>query len=108
MASAKNLSRRDFIKAASLTTAALTLTGCQEGLSTSAAGEKPNIVYILADDLGYGDISSLNPDSKIKTPNVDRLAATGMRFTDAHSGSAVCTPTRYGVLTGRYSFRSRL
>ncbi|KKK84738.1 hypothetical protein LCGC14_2780310, partial [marine sediment metagenome] len=77
-------------------------------LNRFAVRTKPNIVYILADDLGYGDISSLNPDSKIKTPNVDRMAASGMRFTDAHSGSAVCTPTRYGVLTGRYAFRSEL
>ena len=67
-----------------------------------------NIVYVLADDLGYGDLSCLNEHSKIHTPNLDRLAREGMIFTDAHSGSAVCTPTRYGVLTGRYSWRSRL
>lgn len=69
---------------------------------------RPNIVYILCDDLGYGDVKCLNPDGKIPTPNMDRLAAAGMRFTDAHSGSSVCSPTRYGVLTGRYSWRSRL
>lgn len=69
---------------------------------------KPNLIYILADDLGYGDVHALNPDGKIKTPNLDRLASQGTAFTDAHSGSAVCTPTRYGVLTGRYSWRSRL
>lgn len=69
---------------------------------------KPNIVYILADDLGYGDVGVYNPQSKIPTPNLDRLAAEGMRFTDAHAPDAVCTPTRYGVLTGRYSFRSRM
>lgn len=108
MTNTNDLNRREFIKAVSITTAALALPGCQESLKTFDAGKKPNIVYILADDLGYGDISSLNPDSKINTPNVDRLAACGMRFTDAHSGSAVCTPTRYGILTGRYSFRSRL
>ncbi len=68
----------------------------------------PNIIIILADDLGYGDVSCYNADSKIKTPNVDRLAARGMRFTDAHTPSAVCTPTRYGLLTGRYSWRTRL
>lgn len=68
----------------------------------------PNIIYILADDLGYGDISSYNPSGKIKTPHIDNLAALGMRFTDAHSPSAVCTPTRYGILTGRYSWRSPL
>ena len=75
----------------------------------SANREKlPNIVYILADDLGYGDIGAFNPDGKIPTPNIDRLAAEGMRFTDAHSPSAVCTPTRYGILTGRYAWRSGL
>lgn len=68
----------------------------------------PNIIYILADDLGYGDLKSLNPKSKIPTPNMDRLVAAGVHFTDAHSNSAVCTPTRYGILTGRYAFRSSL
>jgi arylsulfatase A-like enzyme len=69
----------------------------------------PNIVVILADDLGYGDVQRLNPDrGKIKTPNLDKLAAQGMTFTDAHSGSSVCTPTRYGLLTGRYAWRTRL
>ncbi len=74
----------------------------------SFAAERPNIVFILCDDLGYGDVGCLNPQSKIRTPNIDRLAAQGMRFTDAHSSSAVCTPTRYGILTGRYNWRSRL
>ncbi|MEM6550820.1 MAG: arylsulfatase [Planctomycetota bacterium] len=69
---------------------------------------KPNIVVILADDWGYGDVSCLNPESKIPTPYTDRIATEGMTFTDAHSNSAVCTPTRYGLLTGRYCFRSRL
>lgn len=68
----------------------------------------PNVVYILADDLGYGDLSCLNPKSQVNTPQLDKLASGGMIFTDAHSGSAVCTPTRYGILTGRYAFRSRL
>jgi len=74
----------------------------------ASAADKPNIVYILCDDLGYGDVSSFNPQSKIKTPHIDRLAREGMRFTDAHSNSSVCTPTRYGVLTGRYAWRSKL
>lgn len=69
---------------------------------------KPNIIYVLADDLGYGDVSCFNPDSKIKTPHLDKLAAEGMIFTDAHSSSSVCTPTRYGILTGRYNWRSTL
>ena len=68
----------------------------------------PNIVYILADDLGYGDISVYNTEGGIKTPNIDKLAVEGMRFTDAHSPSSVCTPTRYALLTGRYPWRSRL
>ncbi len=69
---------------------------------------KPNLVFILADDLGIGDPGCYNQKSKIPTPNIDRLAAGGMRFTDAHSGSGVCSPTRYGILTGRYAWRSRL
>ena len=69
---------------------------------------KPNVVYILADDLGYGDLKSMNTDGKIATPGSDQMAKEGMIFTDAHSNSAVCTPTRYGVLTGRYAFRSRM
>ena len=76
--------------------------------SSAAAAKPPNIVFILADDLGYGDVQALNPKSKIPTPNLDRLAKGGMTFTDAHSPSAVCTPTRYGALTGRYCWRSRL
>ena len=74
----------------------------------AAAAEKPNIVFILADDLGIGDVRAFNPDGKIATPNMDRLAAAGMKFTDAHTPSAVCTPTRYGVLTGRYNWRTKL
>jgi len=75
---------------------------------TQERTEKPNIVFILADDLGYGDVSCLNENSKIHTPNIDRIANAGVVFTDAHSNSAVCTPSRYGILTGRYSWRSRL
>lgn len=74
----------------------------------AAAVEKPNIIYILADDQGYGDVSALNPESKIPTPHIDRLATGGMIFTDAHSSSGVCTPTRYSLLTGRYHWRTRL
>ncbi|HEX5025588.1 MAG TPA: arylsulfatase [Agriterribacter sp.] len=73
-----------------------------------SAQTKPNIIYILADDLGYGDLTCLNENSKIKTIFIDALAASGTRFTDAHSNSAVCSPTRYGVLTGRYAWRSSL
>lgn len=70
--------------------------------------DKPNIVYFFVDDMGYGDASCLNPEGKIHTPNIDRLAREGMIFTDAHSSSAVCTPSRYSVLTGRYNWRSTL
>lgn len=72
------------------------------------AAEKPNLIVILADDLGMGDVACYNPDSKIPTPHLDRLAAEGMRFRDAHTPSAVCTPTRYGLLTGRYAWRTRM
>jgi arylsulfatase A-like enzyme/predicted neuraminidase len=74
----------------------------------AGAADRPNIVFILADDLGYGDVKCLNPQGKIATPHLDRVAAKGMAFTDAHSSSAVCTPTRYGILTGRYDWRSAL
>lgn len=72
------------------------------------AADRPNIVFILADDMGYGDVRALNPASTIPTPHLDSLAADGMTFTDAHSPSAVCTPTRYGIVTGRYCWRTRL
>ena len=71
--------------------------------------DRPNIIYILADDLGYGDVQALNPErGKIPTPHMDRLAEQGMTFTDAHTSSSVCTPTRYGIITGRYNWRTRL
>ncbi|TWU46074.1 Arylsulfatase [Rubripirellula tenax] len=74
-----------------------------------AEAAKPNIVWILADDWGYGDVQCLNPNrGKIATPAMDRLAAQGMTFTDAHTTSSVCTPTRYGILTGRYNWRTHL
>lgn len=75
----------------------------------AAAADRPNFVVILADDLGYGDAHCNNPDrGKIATPNIDRLALQGMRFTDAHSSSGVCSPSRYAILTGRYHWRTRL
>ncbi|MBA4068062.1 MAG: hypothetical protein C0501_31035 [Isosphaera sp.] len=79
------------------------------GLAPVSAAKKPNVVIILADDLGYGDVSCYNPErGKIPTPNIDALAKGGMRFTDAHSSSGVCSPTRYTLLTGRYHWRTRL
>ena len=68
----------------------------------------PNIIVILADDMGFGDIQAYNPSSNIATPNLNSLAEEGMKFTDAHTNSSVCTPTRYGLVTGRYAWRSRL
>ncbi|WP_299668333.1 arylsulfatase [uncultured Polaribacter sp.] len=70
--------------------------------------KKPNIIYILADDLGYGDIQSFNPAGKIPTVNLDDMVSNGVMFTNAHTSSAVCTPTRYSILTGRYNWRSQL
>lgn len=103
------MNRRDFFKWAVAGTVAAALRPLtQDGLAQTPLPETPNIVYILADDLGYGDVQCLNPEGKIPTPNIDRLASQGVLFTDAHSGSAVCTPTRYGLLTGRYCWRSRL
>lgn len=69
---------------------------------------KPNVILMFVDDLGYGDIQSFNESGKISTPNIDRLASGGMKFTDSHACSALCTPSRYGLLTGRYNWRSRL
>lgn len=100
------MQRREFLRKTSMAAAAFSSAAFLPGCATG--GRRPNIVYILADDLGYGDVSCLNETGKIRTPAIDRLAAEGVRFTDAHSGSAVCTPTRYGILTGRYSWRTRL
>jgi arylsulfatase A-like enzyme len=77
-------------------------------MSCNSRQQFPNLVYILADDMGYGDVSALNPEAAFLTPNIDRLAESGMAFTDAHSPSSLCTPTRYGILTGRYAWRSPL
>lgn len=74
-------------------------------LPLSAQSELPNIVILYADDMGYGDLGANNPDSKIPTPNLDKLAEQGMRFTDGHSSSGICTPSRYALLTGRFHWR---
>lgn len=81
---------------------------CAALLTFGHASEKPNILVIYTDDQGYGDAASLNAKSKFPTPALDRLAAEGMTFTDAHCSDTVCTPSRYGLLTGRYSWRTRL
>ena len=79
-----------------------------EYLALGQTMARPNVVLIFADDLGYGDVSCYNPDSRIRTPNLDRLASEGIQMTDAHSASAVCTPSRYALLTGRHSWRTEL
>jgi len=75
------------------------------GLASAEAADPPNILILYADDLGYGDLGCYNPDSKIPTPNLDELSATGVRFTDGHSSSGICTPSRYALLTGRHHWR---
>ncbi len=86
-----------------LLTAALLLT-----LATSLQAATPNVIVIYTDDQGFGDASCLNPESKFQTPNIDRLANEGIRFTDAHCSDTVCTPSRYGLLTGRYAWRTTM
>ena len=93
---------------ATLRLALAAMIGSAVVLCGPVAARTPNIVFILADDMGYGDVHALNPRSKIPTPHLDRLSTEGMTFTDAHTPSAVCTPTRYGLLTGRYAWRTRL
>jgi arylsulfatase A-like enzyme len=100
------INRRTFcagLSAASL----LTLTRSLPAIALQN-GKKPNLVYILADDMGWGDLDSYNSHSAIPTPSLNQFAREGMRFTDMHSSSAVCTPSRYSILTGRYCWRSRL
>ncbi|HUW62647.1 MAG TPA: sulfatase-like hydrolase/transferase [Candidatus Bathyarchaeia archaeon] len=103
----RTVGRRDFLKMAGAGAAGLLMPSRAAG-ADDAKRPLPNMVFILADDMGYGDLACQNPGSKIPTPNLDRLAGQGVRFTDAHSPSAVCSPTRYGILTGRYAWRSRL
>ena len=79
------------------------------GVSASAARDRPNILVVYAADLGYGDVQCYNSErGKIPTPHIDKLASQGMRFTDAHSSSGVCSPSRYTILTGRYYWRTKL
>lgn len=98
------ITRRKFLRTAGLGAA----TAWCGGLASCRGSRPPNIIVIMADDMGYGDAGCYNSASRIPTPNIDRLAAQGARFTDAHSPSAVCTPTRYGLLTGRYAWRTWL
>lgn len=84
---------------------ALLVLACCAALASADAARQPNILLILADDLGYGDVRCYNDQSKVATPHLDRLAREGMRFTDAHSPATVCTPTRYSLMTGQMAFR---
>jgi arylsulfatase A len=81
---------------------------CTLSVQADEQRQEPNVIFVLADDLGIGDLEPTNPDCQIKTPHLKTMASEGITFLDAHSSSAVCTPTRYGVLTGRYNWRSRL
>ncbi|MHC4560515.1 MAG: sulfatase-like hydrolase/transferase [Planctomycetota bacterium] len=105
------LTRRNFLKATGIGAASL-LAGCggtgSSAKDASGKARKPNIVFILADDMGIDSVNALNKKCGIATPCLNKLITQGMTFTDAHSGSAVCSPTRYGVLTGRYSWRTRM
>ncbi len=83
------------------------LTDQHAATSAQSTGKLPNIIVIYADDMGYGDCTVNNPESKIPTPNIDRLAKEGLRFTDAHSPSSTCTASRYGLLTGTCPVRTR-
>lgn len=96
------MNRRTFLKASALAAA----SWGAPGLAGPPKRDLPNIVFILADDLGYGDVSCYNSQAKVATANIDALARQGVRFTDAHSASTVCTPTRYSLLTGRMAFRT--
>ncbi|XOV92419.1 MAG: arylsulfatase [Bacteroidota bacterium] len=93
------------IKLPIATVFALTLSVFFSACSGNEESAKPNIIILYADDMGYGDLNIQNPDSKIPTPNLDQLARRGMRFTDGHSSSGICTPSRYGLLTGRHHWR---
>jgi len=101
--------RRDFIKLIGVAGVASLTGGCSFGRTclsrNNSSQSSPNIVIIYADDMGYGDLACQNSDSKIPTPNLDKLANQGVRFTDGHSSSGICTPSRYALLTGRYHWR---
>lgn len=101
------IDRRSFCQTTFAGVAGLLLSHNAQG-ATRTGSERPNVVYILCDDLGWGDIDAYNPHSAIPTPRCNGFAKQGMRFTDMHSASAVCTPSRYAILTGRYPWRSRL
>jgi len=98
-------SRREFLKVMGLGAASLAFSPLVHSAASGAKKDGPNIVFIMADDMGYGDTTVYNPESKIQTPRMEQLAGEGITFTDAHSSAAWCIPTRYGLLTGRCHWR---
>lgn len=105
------MQRRDFLKRCGAATAAASIPGVFSSMANASGhggGESPNIVFILADDMGYGDPGCYNPDSQIPTPNIDSLAEDGMRFTNAHATGTWCAPSRYALLTGRFPLRTHI
>ncbi len=102
------VSARDSLRSRARLLLTVTVALALLGPPLQAAAAKPNILFLLADDMGVGDVSCYNPRSAWRTPQLDRLAQQGIRFTDAHSASALCTPSRYAFVTGRYAWRSRL
>ena len=103
--------RRDFLKLSMFSSCGVLLGACAHSrnrITPAKAAQRPNIVLILADDMGYGDPGCYNPESKTPTPNIDRLAGQGVQFTDAHAAGPWCVPSRYGLMTGRYPFRTKL
>ena len=106
----RRTNRREFLKNLGACAASLAIPGCLNAArrpTSKTPRDRPNIIFLMADDMGYGDLGCYGA-TQIPTPNIDRLAKQGIRFTDAHAPSALCTPTRYGVLTGRYCWRTRL
>ncbi len=93
------------MKSKILSLGALLLVSSGTLRAATEAQQKPNIIFVLFDDMGYGQPKCFRDGTEFKTPNIDRLAKEGMRFTDAHSAASVCTPTRYGIITGRYPSR---
>ncbi len=105
----KQLNRRKFLKSVGMGGAAIAFSSLStSGFSQESNKEKINIVFILADDMGHGDLSTYNPDSLVPMPNVRRLAEEGMQFSNAYCPDAICTPTRYSLMTGRYCWRTHL
>ena len=101
------MNRRDFLRA-SVVAATLgpSAFGMRHPIAAPAVPNRPNIVLIYADDVGYGDLNCYGAKT-VQTPNVNRLAREGLRFTNAYASSATCTPSRYSLLTGQYAWRKK-